>query len=237
MTWNQDGDELTIVPNDPLQLGEGLDPEVVEAISYAIMINTSARDVAGNAVEEDYAFEFSTARLILEAHPLVAERSGCLALNGETTDAFICAGEGGDQASAHFKGFVTFDISDLPEGIIDLAAEVQMHQVLVNCAPYESLGELVLHHVEYTDMVVDYFHATPLGEVGVLSDSPEPGERKLDVSAFVWDDYESERDTSQFRMEFEVANNFDEHHDVAAFLIHATDTIPAPRLLVLYLLH
>ena len=237
MTWNSDGDELTIVPNDPLKLGEGFDPEAVDAISYAIRINTSARDLAGNALEEDYSFEFSTARLILEAHPVVTERSGCVTLGGEATHAFICVGEDGNQASAHFKGFATFDISELPDGIIELAAEVQLHQVYVYDAPYETLGDLMLHHVEYADMSVDYFQTAPLGEVGVLSTSPELGERKLDVSAFVWDDYESRRDTSQYRLEFELANDFDDETDAVLFGLHATDMVSAPRLLVLYLLH
>jgi hypothetical protein len=236
MTWNEAGDELTITPTDPLERGEGLDPDVVEAISYAIMINTAAQDLAGNSLEEDYAFEFSTERMIIEAHPLELERSGCLAANGETSGWTICVGEGGDQASLHTKGFATFDISGLPEDIIELAAELQMHQVFVVGEPYESLGDLMLHHVEYTDMIVDYFNAAPLAEVGVFSDSPELGERKIDVSDFVWNDYEAERETSQYRLEFEIANDLDEDSDGVMFLKDANDDYPAPRIVVLYLI-
>jgi hypothetical protein len=236
MTWNEDGDELTITPADPLALGEGLDPDVVEAISYAIMIDTAAQDLAGNALEEDYAFEFSTARMIIGAHPLDMPRSGCMDANGDTNDVAVCAGDGGDQAGAHLKGFATFDISGLPEDIIELAAELQMYQVWIVGEPYDSLGDLTLHHVEYTDMVIDEFDAPPLAEIGVFSDSPELGERKLDVSESVWNDYEAERETSQYRLEFEVANDLDDEPDGVMFLKHASDDYPAPRIVVLYLI-
>jgi hypothetical protein len=48
--WNPDGDTLTVTPDAPLELAEGvgLDPSVVDARGYAFTIAATAADVAGN---------------------------------------------------------------------------------------------------------------------------------------------------------------------------------------------
>lgn len=234
MSWNDAGDELTIIPKEPLELAEGLDLEMVEALAYALTIGTEAQDLAGNPLEEDHAIEFWTARLILAPFPAMQDLSGTIAADGFVTDLSMTVGDGGDQASAHYKGFMSFDIGSLPEDIIELVAEMHLHQEGAYGFPYEELGDLIAYDVEYSSMDASTFQAPPIAEVGVLSDNPDVETKALEVTSFVWDDYRADRDTTQFRMEFPTANNLDNVADSAVFSSHPDSDI-IPRLLVLYL--
>jgi hypothetical protein len=233
MAWNASGDELTITPNDPLAVAEGFSPNDVEALTYALMINTAAQDLAGNALEEDHEVEFSTARLILQGLPREPSLTGSVSAGGTIDNDFLVVGEDGDQATAHFKGFLTFNVTSLPEGILEMAAQVRVYQLGVIGDPYTLLGDLIVHDVEFSTLNVAAFQAASLGEVDRL-DSDAVEEKLVDVSSFVWDDYQAERHWTQYRMEFETANSLDEDTDVALFAVDHDD-YPA-QLLVLYLI-
>jgi hypothetical protein len=234
MSWNDAGDELTIIPKEPLALADGVDLEMVEAIAYSLTIGTQAQDLAGNALEEDHTIEFWTARLILAPFAAMQDQSGTIAADGFVTDLSMSVGDGGDQASAHYKGFMSFDIGGLPKDIIELVAEMHLHQEGVYGFPYEELGDMIAYDVEYSSMDASTFQDPPIAEVGVLSDNPDVETKVLEVTSFVWDDYQAERDTTQFRMEFPTVNNLDNKEDFAVFASHPDSDI-IPRLLVLYL--
>jgi hypothetical protein len=232
MTWNDAGDELTVTPNEPLAWGQGTDEAQTDAIAYAYTLTTAARDLAGNELAADHAVEFSTIRQILQTLPPLGPWSGRIRADGFVAFDYIMVGDSGAQENAQYKGFVSFEISGLPDGITELqGAEMHLHHYSSVGDPYLDLGQLMAHDLEFTSMDVATFGAPSLGEVGMLSDAEDDGWRILDVTSFVADDYEADRDATQFRLEFETATDFNEDQDVA--YLQTTSTDPA----VMYLLY
>ena len=229
LSWNDAGDVLTITPNEPLALGEGYDPDEVEALTYQVAITTAARDLAGNELEENFVAEFATTRLILEMSlPLSEGLYGWIRQDGATTNATMAAGDSGEQnnQNAQYKGFMSFDLDTLPEGIQSfVAAEMRLYQTTCNGTPYEDLGNLRAYDIEFDSLDVTAFQAPSLAEVGVLSDDPAPGIRPIDVTSFVMEDYEAGRTQTQFRMEFDEATDLNQDVDRAVF--STTGTYPA----------
>ena len=232
MTWNDAGDELTITPNEPLAWGQGTDEALTDAIAFAYTITTAARDLAGNELEADHAVGFSTIRQILQTLPPLGPWSGRIRADGLVGFDYIMAGDSGAQENAQYKGFISFEISGLPDGITEFqGAEMHVHHYSAIGDPYIDLGQLMAHDLEFTSMDVATFGAPSLGEVGMLSDSEDDGWRILDATSFVADDYEANRDATQFRLEFETPTDFNEDQDVA--FLQTTNTDPA----VMYLLY
>lgn len=232
-SWNDAGDELTITPNEPLEWGQGEDPAEVEALSYAYAITTAATDLAGNELEAEHAVEFSTIRQVLQALPALGAWTGRIRSDGPVAFDYIMVGDTSDDDQ--YKGFISFEISGLPNGITQFqAAEMRLHNFYTQGDPYVDLdGDLVAYDIEFTSMDLVTFGAAPLAEAGVLSDVEGAGWRALDVTPFVADDYAADHDATQFRLEFPSAT--DGNDDPDTVFLQSTLTNPAV-LYILYLL-
>jgi uncharacterized protein YndB with AHSA1/START domain len=216
MSWNFVGDVLTITPNDPLEMGHGVDPNTVTALAYQFAINPSARDLAGNELEAETEVEFFTARRILHTQPVLGPSTGFVRADGSTNTGYIMVGDSGSPPNAQYKGFFSFALSDLPEDIVTFqSAELRVHQYNVHGTPYADLGDMFAYDVEFTGLNLAAFNAAPIAEIGVLSNSASNGWKILDVTAFLAEDYAAERETTQFRVEFPIATNFDGSVDAA----------------------
>lgn len=220
MSWNEAGDELTITPNEPLLYAEGDDPDTLDPLSYAATIGASARNLAGDTLEEPFTLEFATVRSIAYAE-LVTESdlTGHLVEGSNDPNTnFIWVGDGA--TDDQYKGFVAIDLSGLPEDVIDFSQAVLFvnHGSVAAGTPYDDLGVVNLWPLDYEDLDQAAFSATPWTEVGlVFSDSPASGWRTADVLGFLEQAYAGGTGFSQFRLEFSFPHDDDGVPDIAHF--------------------
>lgn len=232
MTWNDAGDELVVTPGGMLEYALGTDDEDVIARAYALTITTTATDLAGNELEADTTISFTTLRALQSTLPVLAEQSGAVRQDGEYYAGFVMAGDAGVPANARWKGFLSFALDGLPDGIVQmLQAEVVCDQIDVSGAPYEELGGLELHDVDFGVPDLVAFDAPSSGVV-VTSAEAALGVESFDVSDAVQVDLDAAATLSQFRLEFPVASDFDDAYDYAMFAAEE----PAPELRVIYLI-
>ncbi|MEZ4372912.1 MAG: Ig-like domain-containing protein [Polyangiaceae bacterium] len=116
MEWNAAGDVLTITPNAPLPYVNAGD-RAVAALEFAYKINTSATDLAGNSLAADPEYRFTTARRCTRALEPVASLTGLVSSNGYDATNDIIVGDG--SANQEYRGFLTLDMSKLPDGILE----------------------------------------------------------------------------------------------------------------------
>jgi hypothetical protein len=223
MSWNEAGDELTITPNEPLLYAEGDNPDTLDPLSYAATIGASARNLAGDTLEEPFTLEFATVRSIIYS-TLTAEYdlTGHLRESwAEPNNNYIWVGDHGTQATdEQYKGFVAIDLSGLPDDVIDFSQATLFvnHGGVVAGSPYDDLGIVNLWPLDYEDLDQDAFSATPWTDVGLLfSDSPASGWRTADVLGFLEQSYAGDTGLSQFRLEFSFPHNNNGAPDIAHF--------------------
>jgi hypothetical protein len=220
MSWNEAGDELTITPNEPLLYAEGDNPDTLDPLSYAATIGASARNLAGDTLEEPFTLEFSTVRSIvystLEAEP---DLTGHLLQGSNNPNTnFIWVGD--NATNLAYKGFVSIDLAGLPDDVIAFSQATLFvnHGGVAAGTPYDDLGVVNVVPIDYEDLDQDAFSATPWIDVGLLfSNSTASGWRTLDVVGFLEQSYEGDTGLSQFRLEFSFPTDDDGVPDIAHF--------------------
>ena len=234
MSWNAAGDQLIITPSNELLLGTGTSSVDITPRSYAFTITTAATDLAGNELEQDVPIEFTMLNRIHEQIDLLGALSGRVREDGNTAFGFIQAGDSGNPPNAQYRGFASFPMYDLPADIVEITeANLLSTQYAVAGSPYTDLGDLQIHDIEFFTLGLESFSAPSLGNLGVLSNSTANGQRALDVTAAVIDDYEAGSDTTQFAYQFPLTTNLDSGADYVLF--YGEDS-PATVLDIEYLL-
>lgn len=224
-TWNTEGTILTIDPNSNLSYNGGSDPAAVNAREYAYQVTTVATDLAGNALSPA-ANSFKTLRRITQNLPALASLSGDVRADGLTNICNAgrpCAGDSGTAANAQYKGFVSFNMTDIPAGVHSFEfANLNMNQVVVSGVPYAALGgTLLLDHISFATMnLASAFNGTSLGAIGTLSSDATLGYKTLSVLTAVQDDYAqriARGNRTQYRLAFPTISNFNGIFDAARF--------------------
>lgn len=220
MSWNAAGDTLTIRPDQPMALAEGIgnDPSLVTPLSYALSLAASAADLAGNPLASGLDLSFSTQKRMATTAGIDADLTRYRVSNGGVapvgTDLRI-----GDNASLTYRGFVTFDLSKLPASAQIEEASLGVRQVGVAGTPFV-LGALDALHITYATVNGVAWSAPALDSMGALTQDGTLGPRSIDVSTAVADDYEhrvERANRSQYRLEFPTANNGDGDEDTITF--------------------
>jgi hypothetical protein len=217
MSWNETSDTLTITPNQPLALAEGIgnDPSVTEAKLYALWITTAALDSAGNPLAEQLQLEFTTQKHMATTAPFNRELTRYRVSNGGVS-AIGADLRIGDNAMLTYRGFVTFDLSALPEGIEIATAELGVSQTAIVGTPFD-LGALSTVHVTYALVNGVAWSAPALSTMDPLTTTAALGPRTVDISAAVAEDYAdriARGNYAQFRLEFPKPNNNDVDSDM-----------------------
>ena len=128
-SWSDGDTVLSILPDAPLTVATGIDPDQVTAASYQIEITASARDLSGNELPPERV-QFSVMREIAQKLPSVRQRNLTGTWRGdgvygvidcEEIDTTVCVGDS-ITAEATYKGFITFDLSALPASGVSVSA-------------------------------------------------------------------------------------------------------------------
>lgn len=104
------------------------------------------------------------------------------------------------------RGFISFDIDEIPSGATITEASLKMYQVRVIGSPYSVGGVLEVDHLTYGDTLngEDYSMAALLSGFATLSENKNTGWKETKVTNAVKDDVANARSRSQFRIHFEI---------------------------------
>lgn len=200
-SWNEDGTQLTITPNEDLEYAAGWVPENVTANHFEYVL-AGAKDLAGNLLENSQV-GFDTARLILATAPLIDIASGSIQMSSGSTQATIGAGDTSD--GEYYRGYASFELPALPGDRLDILVQFQTQQSYVDGAPFTNLVTedhglcLMAAAFSNAEEVQQYEISAPIAD---LSNDPELGARIVDVTEVVESLYENEANWAQFIIEF-----------------------------------
>lgn len=229
--WNDAGTELTIVPDAPLAYPVGDDPALVPSRRVSFFISASATDLEGRSLSVPFESSFSLLRRVELTLFALQDRdlSGSFRSNdtygaGQCARAQInmCVGDVRvGNANAQYKGFISFELAELPEEAQSVSAELTLQITGMSGNPFGGLGGLVLEHASFDVIGAEAFSAQALDEMGLIANAGGTGTIvSADVaSAFMAD--RSERSMTQYRLSFEDNTDGDNTSDA---IVSAWDT-------------
>jgi Bacterial Ig-like domain len=229
--WNDAGTELTIVPEAPLAYPVGDDPAQVPSRRVSFFISASATDLEGRSLSAPFESSFSLLRQVELRLFALQDRnlSGSFRSN-DTYGAGACARAQinmcvGDvrvgNANAQYKGFISFELAELPEAAQSVSAELTLEITGMSGNPFGGLGGLVLEHASFEVIGAEAFSDQALDELGLIANGGGTGTVvSADIaSAFLAD--RSERSLTQYRLSFEDNTDGDNTSDA---IVSAWDT-------------
>ncbi len=237
---------MKVVPVEPLVYAQGkhADLATLAAKTYAITLNTSAKDESGNALAAAYSYKFSTLRRVAwstfaSSNTVYALMSGGVVSSGDS-DLGLYLGDLADNSWQRMA--VQFDIGGLPKAATGVAsATFSMPMTLIASwtskpigLPFPGLGKVVLDHIQTTKIDSATLLLEPLRRVGDLATTGAIGTKTLDATTAVAEDLakrtqRSER--SQFRAQFTTTTNADNSADAAFFGYNAGATLSVDYLI------
>jgi hypothetical protein len=124
-------------------------------------------------------------------------------------------------ANAQYKGFISFELAELPEAAQSVSAELTLEITGMSGNPFGNLGGLVLEHASFDAIGSEAFSAQALDEMGLIANAGGTGTIvSADVAiAFMAD--RSERAMTQYRLSFEDNTDGDNTSDA---IVSAWDT-------------
>jgi hypothetical protein len=229
--WNDAGTELTIVPDAPVAYPVGDDPAQVPSRRVSFFISSSAADLEGRGLSAPFESSFSLLRRVELTLFATQDRnlSGSFRSNdtygaGQCARAQInmCVGDVRvGNANAQYKGFISFELAELPEEAQSVSAELTLEITGMSGNPFGGLGGLVLEHASFDVIGAEAFSAQALDEMGLIANAGGTGTIvSADVaSAFMAD--HSGRAMTQYRLSFEDNTDGDNTSDA---IVSAWDT-------------
>jgi pSer/pThr/pTyr-binding forkhead associated (FHA) protein len=139
-----------------------------------------------------------------------------------------------------WRGFMSFDLSDIPGGASIESAELRFYQAKVGGDPYGKLGSLVLDHVDYGDSLDANDFGTPAIDSAVLGQQRESGAWYVLADRTIVDwlekDLSAGRPRFQARMRFGQETDGDGNEDFSGIesANNFFGTGNAPQLIVTY---
>ena len=102
------------------------------------------------------------------------------------------------------RGFVSFELSSLPQGVQVQEATLRLYQTKVEGNPYGNLGSLKVDHLNFGDSLEDADYATPaiLSSFATVSSKALIEWKDMNVTREVKDDLSVGRSRSEFRIHF-----------------------------------
>ena len=233
-SWNAAGNELTIDPK--LAYPQAIDP-TASAVPFRFDLTTAAKDLAGNSLLAGVSnWGFTLLREITQSLPYWSKFGGN-ATSEKYSGSFISAGD--NKSDAAVRGFVSYDIASLPDGIQALrSATIDTTVSGFYGDPFGSFGNLLIQSVHFAQVDGASFSAPLLRDLGIYIDAAD---KKLvgsvvskDVSVALIDDYlhrAARGNLSQYRVAFASSPNTNGVSDQVIL----TSTASVNRLNVKYL--
>jgi hypothetical protein len=220
--WSESDTVLQMQPTATLRTVSGSDPDALPAVAYTFEISDAAKDTEGRALEPK-RISFSIARLITQSSSAVQDR----ALTGnwcsdqiygtsdcEQSDRTICFGDSSRTGEPTYRGFVTFDLRSVPRDLIRISgATLSMVVELLYGSPFVELGTLRAEHLPFATIGDESYAAPPLSTQTMTTAAAVGDTMSADVSDAVRADWGT-RDSSQFRLAFDIATDTDADADV-----------------------
>jgi hypothetical protein len=229
-SWNDEGTQLTITPNDPLDYPAGSDPDDVVSPPINIFLSTSAQDRAGQHLSAPAESSFALLRQINLS--LAAQQNRDLTGSWRSNDTYgqgdcarnqdtVCVGDSG-AGGLQYKGFMSFALPGLPSGMTRLQSARLTFQITQRSGnPFTGLGALTLDHAAFEAIGPDAFEADPLAALGRIATAGNAGTvLQVDVRNALAADVGT-RERAQFRLAFEEVTNDNGNADT---LISTWDT-------------
>lgn len=231
-TWSEDGTQLIITPDEPLVYDSGPDPDSVQALRYSFFISSFAEDLEGESLGDTAEFSFTVLREIEGLFPAVQDRNltGNWRSDGtyggpnansncaRNTTQNMCVGDATDNDG--WRGFITFDLSALPDSMARLTGATLSFQVTSGeGTPFgngnNNLGRLMVDRASFDEIGVPAFTAPAADVVGpVVQNGIAVGTvLSMDVLSAVAADADAGGFT-QFRLRFERGTDGNEDADV-----------------------
>ncbi len=182
-SWNDAGDELTISPNDPLAYAEGTSATTTDALNYTFTMTSAAESEDGVSLEDDTQASFSTLRRLSLSYSQDTDLSGRVRDLG---GSLLLAGSyslGDNSINDTGRGFVTFDVSSLPEGPVTVEdANLHARFTSVQGNPFIDLGAVVYQQINYGVFNDALFDLEPIGSASGLFSTINDDEVDRDVT-------------------------------------------------------
>jgi hypothetical protein len=137
------------------------------------------------------------------------------------------------------RGFVSFNISDIPSGATIILATLRLYQTQIIGNPYSVSESLKVDHLTFGDSLdaSDYGAAALSSSFTTLSQSKVIEWKEIEVSNAVKDDIANARTKSQFRIHFRTENTGGDATGDFAYFEAAENTMKSgnlPQLIVKY---
>lgn len=135
--------------------------------------------------------------------PSIASLDGYRSSDGSgNTNLEIRAGR---NSSLVTRGFISFEISDIPTEAKIQSASLRLYQAKIVGSPYTAGGSLVIDHLTYGDALDSSDYASPAltSNFTTLADSEKIAWYEADVTARFKDDLANARWVSQYRIHFQ----------------------------------
>ncbi len=106
------------------------------------------------------------------------------------------------------RGFVSFNLADIPEGVTITKATLRLYQTKTVGNPYGVGGNLKVDHLTYGNSLedADYAAAALLSSFATLTNNDSVEWKDVDVTEALKNDVSENRSRSQFRIHFEIEN-------------------------------
>ncbi|MEM9695510.1 MAG: Ig-like domain-containing protein, partial [Myxococcota bacterium] len=207
-SWNEAGDQFTATPTQPLDYAAGDAPSpsslsLIEAREYSFTIGTGAEDIAGNALDREETYSFTTLRQVRLTLGQDLSRSG----SASSTDQRFAGFRVGDgDANQEWRAGAAFRLAAIAPAPVDvLSASVEIGDC---CFAYVGApfggggnGTIELYAASFidTDWAGLSGNATRIGTIMSMRSQSLP---TLDASAFVQADFNAGSDFTVFRFQF-----------------------------------
>lgn len=145
----------------------------------------------------------------------------------------------GDNGQSVMRGFVSFDLSPLPQGVQIGKATVRLYQAKVVENPFSIHGSLQIDYLTYGETLdADDYGLSALSlSFAAINQSKTEGWKEVDVTSKVKEDLANARSLSQFRIHFTnetVSNEKKENYVSFESAENANKTGNTPQLVVSY---